>query len=359
MQAFFYILLKSYCRMALRFYYRTWQVQHQAPVPDGPLLFVANHPNAFLDGVLVSCSTARNPWFLARGDVFQKAWAKKILGWLKLRPVFRFRDGFHTLRKNDEMIEGCVDLLSRNESILIFAEGDHSEPWSLLPLQKGFAKIALSAMKKNIAVHIVPVALQYDSLDTAGSRVLVSVGKPISVMDSTSLVTDTKVQMELLIDRTYESLKSMMVHIEPTEYEKTVNSFLQNRILKTDLVEQLSADQKMISAFKSLPPPSISKESPRSTKQRWFNPVFIYYVLNNALPKAIIHGIIKYKVKDPQFVGSLKFTLGMILVPLCYLIQSGAVLLLSNSLAIAGAYLISLPASLLFARIQGQASSRL
>ncbi len=347
--------------MALRFYYRTWQVQHHAPVPDGPLLFVANHPNAFLDGVLVSCSTSQNPWFLARGDVFQKAWAKKILGWLKLRPVFRFRDGFHTLRKNDEMIEGCVDLLSRNESILIFAEGDHSEPWSLLPLQKGFAKIALAAMKKNIAVHIVPVALQYDSLNTAGSRVLVSVGKPISVMDSISLVTETKVQMEVLMDRTYQSLKSMMVHIEPTEYEKTVNDFLQNRILKTDLVEQLKADQKMISAFKALPltSPSIPKEFPHSTKQRWFNPVFIYYVLNHALPKAIIHQIIKNKVKDLQFVGSLKFMLGMILVPLCYLIQSGAVLLLSNSLAIAGAYLISLPASLLLARIQGQASSRL
>jgi 1-acyl-sn-glycerol-3-phosphate acyltransferase len=74
MRIAFYFLLKQYCRLALYFFYRKWQVQGKENIPLGPVIFVANHQNAFLDAVLVSCSTQRNPWFLTRASVFGKSW---------------------------------------------------------------------------------------------------------------------------------------------------------------------------------------------------------------------------------------------------------------------------------------------
>jgi hypothetical protein len=267
-----------------------------------------------------------------------------------MRPVFRFRDGFSTLRKNDEMIEGCVDLLRQGESILIFAEGNHDHRWHLRPLQKGFARIAQAAVKKNIAVKIVPVGLQYDSLNQAGSRVLVSFGKSISLA-VTPPTQNEKEQIDLLIAQTSASLQSMMLHIEATHYAHDAHLFSQNRKIKTDLVEQLHADQQLISTLTS------ANQTDNSTwitsthnNLRWLNPIFLYYAVNHALPRAILQWILKNKVTDEQFIGSLKFAIGMLLVPLFYLLQTGVIYSLSHSAATALAYLVSLPASLLLAR---------
>jgi 1-acyl-sn-glycerol-3-phosphate acyltransferase len=350
MTGLLYLLLKNYCRIALWFYFRKWQVHRHEPTPGSPVIFVANHQNAFLDAVLVGCSTPRHSWFLARANVFQKPWARTVLTWLKMRPVFRFRDGFSTLRKNDEMIEGCVDLLRQGESILIFAEGNHDHRWHLRPLQKGFARIAQAAAKKNIAVKIVPVSLQYDSLNQAGSRVLVSFGKSISLAVNPPTQNE-KEQIDLLLAQTSASLQSMMLHIEATHYTHDAHLFLQNRKLKTDLVEQLHADQQVISAL-TAENQTDNSTSITSTHNnlRWLNPIFLYYVVNHALPRAILQWILKNKVKDEQFIGSLKFAIGMLLVPLFYLLQTGVIYSLSHSPAIALAYLISLPVSLLLAR---------
>jgi 1-acyl-sn-glycerol-3-phosphate acyltransferase len=323
--------------------------QHE-PTPSGSVVFVANHQNAFLDAVLVGCSSSRHPWFLARANVFQKPWARVVLTWLKMRPVFRFRDGFSTLRKNDEMIEGCVDLLRQGESILIFAEGNHDHRWHLRPLQKGFARIAQAAVKKNIAVKIVPVGLQYDSLNQAGSRVLVSFGKSISLA-VTPPTQNEKEQIDLLMAQTSASLQSMMLHIEATHYAHDAHLFSQNRKIKTDLVEQLHADQQLIRALTSATQTGNSTSiTSTHNNLRWLNPIFLYYAVNHALPRAILQWILKNKVTDEQFIGSLKFAIGMLLVPLFYLLQTGVIYLLSHSPRIALAYLLSLPVSLLLAR---------
>ncbi|MFM9840091.1 MAG: 1-acyl-sn-glycerol-3-phosphate acyltransferase [Cyclobacteriaceae bacterium] len=345
MRSLFYIALKQYCRSALWFYYRKWQVQNVEPVPSGPLIFVANHQNAFLDAVLVSCSTSRNPWFLTRANVFEKPWARVLLSWMKMTPVYRFRDGFGTLRKNEMAIKTCVNLLSQGESILIFAEGNHDERWSLRPFQKGFARIAIAAAEKNIHVTIVPIGLQYDS--PAASRVLVSFGKPISVKELIAAQSDGKAQIDLLIAKTSDSIKSLIVHIARTDYENRKAQFLQNRILKSDLKAQLEADQKTVSEFN---PEVVSHQylSKKTLIYSWLNPFFIYSYLNHFLPIIIINRIIKIKVKDMQFIDSLKFSLGMFLIPVFYLIQTEIVYLVSKSLLGSIIYFVSLPISFAF-----------
>ena len=83
-----YLSLKIYCRIALKFYFKKWQVRNIQPVPEGAVIFVANHQNAFLDAVVLGCSSHHNPWFLTRANVFQKPLMKKIFNTFKMTSSF-------------------------------------------------------------------------------------------------------------------------------------------------------------------------------------------------------------------------------------------------------------------------------
>lgn len=350
MKNLIYRSLKLYCRVVLWFYFKKWQVRNIGPVPNGPVIFVANHQNAFLDAVILGCSSHRNPWFLTRANVFQKDLVKKIFNIFKMTPVYRFRDGFGTLRKNDEVIDNCVQLLSRGEAIVIFGEGNHDEHWSLRQLQKGFARIAIATEEKNnwtLGVKIIPVGMQYDSHSKFRSRVLVSFGEAISVKDIAQAYSTLPEQQEALLSKTSDALKPLILHIEQLNYEKKQEYFLQNRIIKNDLVEQLTSDQEIILTTPPLSETeSTSKKNVHKNTPRW-NPFFLYGFINHILPWAIMRWFLKTKVKDPQFIGSLKFTLGMVLVPIFYLLQTWLCYAISESWVISGVYFLSLPVSVL------------
>jgi len=349
-QKIIYYTLKNYCRITVWFYFSRWQIHKLAPIADGPVIFVANHQNAFLDAILMICSIQRAPWSLTRANVFAKPLAKKFLTSIQMLPVYRFRDGFSTLRKNDEMIDSCVTILSKGKSILIFGEGNHNYHYYLRDLQKGFARIALAAEEKHnwkLGVKIVPVGIQYDSHDDFRSPVLVTFGKPILVNNYISPTKNNQENLDILLKRTVEELKPLILNINPDQYEERVAYLRANRQLKKDLFQQLKSDQALVDQYN--PTGSI----PSSKKQgvnRWLNPFFIYQYINHLIPGLIIQWVLKNKVSDPQFTGSLKFVLGMVLVPIFYLIQTGLCYAISGSVIISGFYFLSLPISVLLRR---------
>ncbi len=335
-----YLLLKNYCRLALKFFYKKWQVQFLAPVPEGAVIFVANHQNAFLDAVLVSCSTHRHPWFVARASVFKKSWSNFILRQLKMLPVYRFRDGFDTLRKNEEAFQQYTTLLQRGESILIFGEGNHDERWSLRPFQKGFARMAFAAAEK-CAVQVVPLGIQFDSHAYAGSRVLVSFGKAIAVKKlNPDLHTQT--QYNQLIQQTHAAVQSLMLHIPAQNYDHDLNLYIKHRVIHKNLIQQLRADQSLVQSMSSLDDHTIIT-SP-NTVPLWKKAIAVYSSINTFLPKRIIQWILS-NTKDPQFTGSLKFSVGMVVVPLFYLLQSFSLYLITDSFVWTTLYGISLSIS--------------
>jgi 1-acyl-sn-glycerol-3-phosphate acyltransferase len=351
MEKIIYHSLKQYCKTALKFYFSKWQVQELVSIPKGPVIFVSNHQNAFLDAVLISCSSSREPWFLTRANVFSSKLAKKILTVLQMSPVYRFRDGFSTLRKNDEVIDNCVELLSNQNSILIFGEGNHNGQWFLRPLQKGFARIAIAAEERNdwkLGLTIVPVGVQYESHTNFRSRVLVTFGNPISVRENFNSGLSAQENMEILLDKTSEGIKPLILHIDPEHYDSKLDFWLTNRQVKKDLVEQLKLDQQLVME-NSISDLVQNKKEDQKSQSRW-NPIRIYESINHFPPRFILHWILKNKVKDPQFIGSLKYAIGMFLVPIFYFIQTGLCFVISQSWPIAIAYFLSLPISVLLRR---------
>lgn len=265
-------------------------------------------------------------------------------------PVYRFRDGFSTLRKNDKMIDSCVNILSEGKSILIFGEGNHNYHYYLRDLQKGFARIALAAEEKHswkLGVKIVPVGIQYDSHDDFRAPVLVSFGKPILVNNHVEPAKTNQENLDILLKKTADELKTLILNINPDQYEERVAYLKANRQQKKDLVEQLKSDQAMVDQYQ---PTGSLHAIKKHTKSRWANPIFIYQYINHLIPGLIIHWVLKNKVSDPQFTGSLKYVLGMVLSPIFYLIQTGVFFAISGSALISGIYFLSLPISVILRR---------
>ena len=138
-----------------------------------------------------------------------------------------------------------------------------------------------------------------------------------------------------------------MIHIEPDHYDNKYQFWHSHRQRRKDLVEQLKADQKVVRDYPSteVPPAKVEK-----TTNPFWNPVRIYEAVNHFLPAFILKWVLKNKVKDSQFVGSVKFSLGMFVVPVFYLIQAGLCFIISQSWTITVVYFCSLPLSLLLRR---------
>ncbi|MBX2965618.1 MAG: 1-acyl-sn-glycerol-3-phosphate acyltransferase [Cyclobacteriaceae bacterium] len=348
-----YRLLKTYVKTGLKVFFKKWQAANIHHVPlKGPFIFVANHQNAFLDALLVVCGTPRNVWFLARGDVFKTPFAIKLLTFMRIKPVFRFRDGHEAMRKNDRIMNECIDLLAQGRCILLFAEGNHNEPWTSRELQRGFAHIALQYTEKTgNDITLIPTGFHYENHHKFRSRVLVNYGEPISVSNITGHITDAREKLSVLAKHTGEKLRSLILTVPlDRDYLKRKDFLMANRERKADMVEQLQADRAMMETWT---PDSVGKTKTGNSVFRWFDPLFLYGRITHIIPHSILGWIVKNKIKDDQFIGSVKVALGVFLVPINYLLLTTIFYLVTREPLWTLGFFISMPVSGLYAYSKG------
>lgn len=336
-----YFLLKCLCTFSLKLYFRKWEIHGEELIPKGPVIFVPNHHNAFLDAILVTCSCKKNPWYLTRAKVFAKPRVASFLNKLQMLPIYRFRDGFDAMKKNNLVMEDVIHKLNRKESILIFAEGSHSEREVLTPLQKGVAKIALSVNHES-NVAIIPVGLRYESRTAFKSDVLVNFGKPLYI-NTFSSGTETE-NTEQLLTTLRNNLEPLMFHIGDENYEEKLHYLHANRQIKATLKEQLESDQQLIKSYPAKVNIATSKKE-HSVIQKIFR---AYVNINSMLPTLLIKNFILKKIKDPQFIGSVKFASGMFITPVFWLLQAVLIGILVQSVFVAVIYLCSLVVAVRF-----------
>ena len=117
-------------------------------VPEGPVVFVANHQNA-LDIPATSAGLPRPFLFVARHEL--RTWP--IVGWVLEKSACLFirrdnpREALRDLRQAGERIRG-------GESVLLFPEGGRSYRHGTEPFMKGAFVLAIEA-----GVPLVPVTL--------------------------------------------------------------------------------------------------------------------------------------------------------------------------------------------------------
>jgi 1-acyl-sn-glycerol-3-phosphate acyltransferase len=218
------------------------------------------------------------------------------------------------------IIQEWSNMLAQGQDILIFAEGNHNEPYAAGILQKGFARMTMQFQQKNTALTIIPIGLHYDDHHAFRSRVLVNFGDPIRVSEILKDSVSEREKLETLLTVTDEALKKLALGIKPDEeYKAKFDFLLKYRSVKKDMIAQLEADKNILKLYPTAPASS-SELKKSSIVWKLLNPIVWIGCALHILPNIFIKRFIKRKVKDPQFISSLRYALGLIIVPFYYII---------------------------------------
>jgi 1-acyl-sn-glycerol-3-phosphate acyltransferase len=189
--------------------------------PNDHLIFAPNHQNALMDALAVLFTHSGQPVFLARADIFRKKVIAAILYFLKILPVYRLRDGFSSLKGNDDIFLKTIDVLKNRNGVVILPEGDHAGFRRLRQLKKGICRVAFQSDEAtgfNLKMKIIPVGIEFSNYSRVRSVLTVAYGKPIEVSEYyESYKLNPERALNELRSRLSNELKSIMVHIESEE----------------------------------------------------------------------------------------------------------------------------------------------
>ncbi len=179
-----YPIVKVIARLALPIYCRNLEINRKGLLKHkGPLLLAANHPNSFLDAIILCTLFDGTIYSLARGDAFKNKMAAKLLTLFKMFPVYRVSEGVENMDENYKTFDQCKELFKKNGIVLIFSEGRCINEWHLRPLKKGTARLAISSWEDGIDLEVLPVAINYSSFKKFGKNIKLSFGDIITKKD--------------------------------------------------------------------------------------------------------------------------------------------------------------------------------
>ena len=389
----FYKFLYAYVSVLHRLYYRRLTIIGYDKIPlNTPVIFAVNHQNALMDALAVLFAAHKPVVFMARADIFKKPFVAKILNMLKILPIYRIRDGYGELNRNQEVFEDTIGVLKSNVPICILPEGNHEGLKRLRPLKKGIFRIAFQAEESTqfkLNLHIVPIGLDYSDYFNAGSDLMIVYGNPIKIADYAEQYRENEQRtINTLMNVLAENMRSVMIHIPEVNYKLTYqiseiyepnvwNTCNNNRHPYNKLTIRQYIVSKIIEAFAKFPEkvPEIEKAL-RSYNYKLSKfglsdcflaqkpnllflileiilsivllPFHFYGMILNYLPYKIPIWLAA-KIKDPHFKSSIQFGISLFLLPVYYIILISVFCLLNDSTLIRLIFGFSLPATGLFA----------
>ncbi|HLP55903.1 MAG TPA: 1-acyl-sn-glycerol-3-phosphate acyltransferase [Fluviicola sp.] len=186
MRPLYFLLAVSLGYSFRLFYRRQLQINNKHP-RYGSTIYVCNHPNSFMDPLLIGHNNKPIVHFMARADVF-KWWLKPIVWAAHMLPIYRQHDGEDTKAKNQGSFDEVNRSLAIGRNILIFGEGftDDVAIRGLKPVKKGAARMGFSALEainwsKNI--YMCALGITYTDRNTMGSESLLVNGERICLND--------------------------------------------------------------------------------------------------------------------------------------------------------------------------------
>lgn len=357
--------------------------------PDETNIFAPNHQNALMDALAVLYTHKGQPVFLARSDIFKRRIVASILYFLKILPVYRIRDGFSSLKGNDEIFGKTIDVLNNRNGVVILPEGDHAGFRRLRQLKKGICRIAFQAEEAtgyNLNLKIIPVGIEFSNYARYRQVLTVVYGKPFGISEYFSLYRENPEKaLNELRTKLSDEMKKVMIHIDSIEDYEAIDE-LRNIVnwKYSDSIKnpKIFHDRKLIenlNLLKASDPDVFNKICTLSlhTKRRTQDLNLTYRLLAKKKhnPVWLIAGILGLivtfplflmgnifnltflsipnlqipKIKDPQFHSSIRFGLSLVLAFIFLPIYLVLCLLIFSPWWLGILIFISLPLSGLFA----------
>lgn len=361
---------------------------------DKPVIFCSNHPNAFMDAIMVGSALHRRTWFLARSDVFRKKLLAKFLTFIGIIPIYRLLEGAENLQKNDETFEKCSTMLEQNKAIIIFSEGLCIQERRLRKLKKGSARIAFGSEEKNnfnLDLMIVPVGVNYSANPWKfRSGLYIEYGEPFAMKQYQELYSNDKARAMNVFTRDLEErMKKLLVIIENKANDELVNSVeemlmrdwckeagldvrnpKETHIVSKRIAESINRadvanpervrqlDEKVRSYFASLKklglrdwllhPGQIEAMGASSLLKDFaffffLFPFWIFGVITNYLPYKIPYLIAQKIVKHVEWHASVNGTISVFLWQIFFGLESLAVALIFRNWFVLGAFMVAMP----------------
>ncbi len=327
----FLTILRLWALACAMFFFRRFEAMGKHNIPEGkPVIFASNHQSAFLDPVLIGITCGRKPWYLTRAGVFANNLIRFILRAIHMLPVYRFRDQANLRDANKDTFEECYRILGGNGSLLIFPEGNHGMQRRLRsPLRKGVARIALETLAGPEApdeIYILPVGITYEHPTRVRTDVLVRYGQPVlagKFLDSYR--ENSGESLRQLCLELQHAMEKEVIDIQPASaYDELEEKWQLARLREGDLMERFDRDKKLVKNGKYKPVEERFSVLKLLAAVLGL-PFFLAGVLVNLPLYLFVVLFIKWLVKDPHFIQSVKFVLTMTVVPL-YALLAGILL---------------------------------
>ena len=335
---------------------------------EKPLLFVGNHQNSFMDGVLVGSYLPQPIHFTMRADMFRKPFARFCLRELNVSPVYRIEEGFENVHKNLEAFTGIYEVLRRNGNFIMFSEGMCVQEKRLQRLRKGTARLAFGAEEKfGIDVNIVPVGINYTYPTKFRKEVMINFSDPFSIMELKDVYQahpakallafnekcDTSLRKEVIIieDPKNDGLAEQLLIMErhnlvlpffqwrfDTDDRRILEKNLADKInyLANTSPEETEKLKEKVKAYAEMLISSKLRDENVARKLDWGMlrylavivgfPVFLAGYISNLIPFILPGYICDKLIKDPRFYSSVYIGSGTVL----YLIYFPVLLILAG-----------------------------
>ena len=314
-------------RITLRVYYKRIIIDGIDNLPkEGAVILASNHPNSFLDSIILGCHMPHRLYYIARSDVFNSSWKQWILGKIQLIPIYRLQEGIENLDKNKDTFKRCHELLDHDAWINIFGEGICIQEKRLRKLKKGTARIALDFVSEsNKPLHIVAVGMNYMEPMKFRKEVIIGLNTPFDAQQITPRFNENPPQSILAFNNILtEKLKEVVIHIEDKSKEKQVDELILAkrkkiptasgfRLENTGILKQLVDYTSQLNITESLPQAEVSAEAGKTGFTKLILQVIAFLgILLNGLPLFAAKKLTQNKVKLKEFKDSVIVAGGMI-----------------------------------------------
>ena len=210
-------LITSLINTITNTFFRRIDVVGEEHIPsDGPVIFAGNHPNALMDGWLLTARCGRWPvHFMANAKLWKYRLLGRMLDASGAVPVYR-REEHDGDVDNSQAFDKLYEVIEAGNCMGIFPEGVSHTRSQLSTLKTGTARIALSvAARETVKVIIIPCGLNYIHRHRFRSQVLLEFGEPIHI--------DAEWMSKFAVDER-ETVRQLTEHLAESLMAVTLNA---------------------------------------------------------------------------------------------------------------------------------------
>src|SRR6267143_1131027 len=365
----FYRAVRAIARFWLWFFFKAVDVRRPERVPrEGPVILCINHPNNFIDSLVVGAAVRRKVHYLATAALFRHPLVARFLLAAGAIPVWRKQDNPEKIGRNADTFAACAAGFEHGALIAIYPEGTTHAEARVQRLKTGAARIALAWEAAHPrTLTMVPVGLTFEARKSFRARVLVSFGARLPLHAYADAYREDPVKaVDALTRHLQEAMEAEVVNVERIDDARllqAIETLYRDVLARAVMDARGEAIWQRIRTYRALLAQyHLRDETVRARLERlparhriiysWDAvvgfPFFLYGTLVNVLPYLVPRWLAQHMARKETDYATVRLLASIVAFPLFWGLQTWLVLRAAGGL-VAALFALSLPLSGLIA----------